>query len=126
MPLYAEISTDSPEIIADVVVYGRIVCIFSFGLFLESIWTKILQSGGNMKAPMIAQIVGAAWATVAGQIVAARIVMKKGFRKSPSVKHNLEEDNRWHEREDKSILSEVSIPWLSGACDHGFLLLNIF
>ncbi|MBQ9384675.1 MAG: MATE family efflux transporter [Ruminiclostridium sp.] len=111
MPFYAGISTDSPEVIADVVLYGRIVCIFSFGLFLESIWTKILQSGGNMKTPMFAQIVGAvvnivldpilifgylglpemgiagaALATVAGQIVAALIVMKKGFRKSPPVK----------------------------------------
>lgn len=111
MPFYAEISTDSPEIIADVVLYGRIVCVFSFGLFLESIWTKILQSGGDMKTPMFAQIAGAvvnivldpilifgylglpemgiagaALATVAGQIVAALIVMKKGFRKSPSVK----------------------------------------
>ncbi len=108
MPFYARISTDSPEIIADVVLYGRIVCVFSIGLVLESIWTKILQSNGNMKTPMFAQIAGAfvnivldpilifgylgfpqmgiagaALATVSGQIVAALIVMKKGFRKSP-------------------------------------------
>ena len=95
--------------IHDVVVYGRIVCVFSFGLFLESIWTKVLQSNGNMKTPMFAQILGAvtniildpilifglmgipemgiagaAAATVTGQIVAALVVMKKGFRKSPS------------------------------------------
>lgn len=95
-------STDDPAIIADVVVYGRIVCVFSFGLFLESIWTKVLQAGGDMKTPMIAQIAGAvaniildpllifgmlglpemgisgaAAATVAGQIVAALIVMKR-------------------------------------------------
>ena len=111
MPFYAGISTDSPEIIADVILYGRIVCTFSFGLFLESIWTKILQSNGNMKTPMLAQIVGAvvniildpilifgylglpemgiagaALSTVVGQIVAALIVMKKGFRRSPSLK----------------------------------------
>ena len=59
MPAYARMSTSSEEVIRDVVVYGRIVCVFSFGLFLESIWTKILQSNGNMKTPMFAQIIGA-------------------------------------------------------------------
>lgn len=104
MPLYARLSTTSPEVINDVVVYGRIVCVFSFGLFLESIWTKILQAKGDMKTPMIAQIIGAivniildpilifkvdlglkgaAIATVAGQIVAALVVMKKALYKSP-------------------------------------------
>ncbi len=111
MPAYAKISTDSADVINDVVVYGRIVCVFSFGLFLESIWTKVLQANGDMKTPMIAQIIGAitniaidpflifgifgmpeigiagaAVATVAGQIVAARIVFRKGFRKSPAKK----------------------------------------
>ena len=43
----------------DVIVYYRIVCVFSIGLFTESIWTKILQANGDMKTPMIAQIVGA-------------------------------------------------------------------
>lgn len=108
MPFYAKMSTNSEVIIHDVIVYGRIVCVFSFGLFLESIWTKVLQSCGDMKTPMTAQIIGAitnivldpllifgmfgfpkmgiagaAVATVSGQIVAALIVMKKGFRKSP-------------------------------------------
>lgn len=59
MPMYARMQTSSPEIIADVITYGRIVCVFSFGLFLESIWTKILQAEGNMKLPMLAQILGA-------------------------------------------------------------------
>lgn len=108
MPFYAKMSTNSEVIIHDVIVYGRIVCVFSFGLFLESIWTKVLQSCGDMKTPMTAQIIGAitnivldpllifgmfgfpkmgiagaAVATVTGQIMAALIVMKKGFRKSP-------------------------------------------
>ncbi|MCH5333269.1 MAG: MATE family efflux transporter [Agathobacter sp.] len=111
MPAYARMSTDSPEIIADVITYGRIVCIFSFGLFLESIWTKILQAQGDMKTPMAAQITGAvvniildpllifgmfglpemgiagaAAATVFGQIAAALIVMKKGFRKPEAIR----------------------------------------
>lgn len=108
MPFYAKMSTNSEVIIHDVIVYGRIVCVFSFGLFLESIWTKVLQSCGDMKTPMTAQIIGAitnivldpllifgmfgfpkmgiagaAVATVSGQIMSALIVMKKGFRKSP-------------------------------------------
>ena len=109
MPFYAKMSTESEAVIQDVVTYGRIVCVFSIGLFLESIWTKILQADGDMKTPMIAQIIGAitniildpllifgmlgfpqmgiagaAAATVAGQIVAALVVMKKGFRRSPA------------------------------------------
>lgn len=108
MPFYASLQTSSPEVIADVVTYGRIVCVFSFGLFLESIWTKVLQAKGDMRTPMIAQILGAvtnivldpllifglcglprmgitgaAIATVAGQIVAALVVLKRGYKKSP-------------------------------------------
>lgn len=108
MPAYAKMSTSSAAVIQDVVTYGRIVCVFSFGLFFESIWTKVLQAHGDMKTPMIAQIIGAvtniildpilifglfglpemgiagaAVATVAGQIAAAAIVFKKGYKKSP-------------------------------------------
>ncbi len=109
MPSYARMSTNSEEIIRDVIVYGRIVCVFSFGLFMESIWTKVLQANGDMRTPMFAQILGAvtnividpllifgmfglprlgiggaAIATVTGQIVAALVVMGKGCRKSPA------------------------------------------
>lgn len=108
MPFYAEMSTSSPEIIQEIIVYGRIVCVFSTGLFLESIWSKVLQANGDMKTPMFAQIAGAvtniildpilifglfgikemgiagaAIATVAGQFVAAAIVMRGGYRKPP-------------------------------------------
>ncbi len=111
MPFYASISTNSEVIIRDVISYGRVVCVLSIGLFLESVWTKILQSQGDMKTPMIAQIIGAlvnilidpllifgfgffpemgirgaAVATVVGQMVAALIVFRKGFYPSPSVK----------------------------------------
>ena len=111
MPAYARMSTDSPEVISDVITYGRIVCVFSFGIFFEGIWTKVLQAKGDMKTPMIAQIVGAviniildpilisgfwkipslgvagaAIATVVGQVGAALIVMKRGMRKSPKLK----------------------------------------
>lgn len=108
MPAYAKMSTSSAAVIQDVITYGRIVCVFSFGLFFESIWTKVLQAHGDMKTPMIAQIIGAvtniildpllifglfglpemgiagaAVATVAGQIAAAAIVFKEGYKKSP-------------------------------------------
>lgn len=108
MPTYAKLSTESEAVINDVIVYGRITCVMSIGLFAESIWTKVLQAEGDMKTPMIAQIAGAvtnilldpilifgllgvpemgisgaAMATVAGQIVAALVVMKKGCRRLP-------------------------------------------
>ncbi len=111
MPAYARMSTNSEAVIQDVITYGRIVCVFSFGLFLESIWTKVLQANGDMKTPMLAQIIGAmtniildpllifgmlglpemgiggaAVATVTGQIMAALVVMRKGYRKSPELR----------------------------------------
>lgn len=110
LPFYAQMSTASEAVVRDVVVYGRIVCLFSIGLFLESCWTKVIQSNGDMKTPMLAQIIGAiiniiidpllifgmfglpelgiagaAIATVAGQIAAALIVMRKGRRHLPSL-----------------------------------------
>lgn len=110
MPLYAKLQSSSISVINDVVMYGRIVSVCSIGLFLESVWTKILQARGDMKTPMLAQIFGAitniildpilifglfgvpkmgisgaALATVIGQIVAALIVMKKGFYKTPKL-----------------------------------------
>lgn len=112
MPAYASLSSPSPQVVEEVVIYGRIVCVFSFGLFFESIWTKILQAEGDMKTPMMAQILGAvtnivldpllifglfglpqmgiagaAVATITGQVAAALAVMKKGYRKFP-VKEN--------------------------------------
>ncbi len=104
MPEYVSNAANSIEIRALALSYGRITSLFSFGLFMESMWTKILQSEGNMKTPMIAQIIGAiiniildpilifgyfgvpalgitgaAIATITGQIFAATIVFKKGF-----------------------------------------------
>lgn len=111
MPLYARMQTSTDAVIKDSIAYGRIVCVFGFGLFLESSWTKVLQARGDMKTPMIAQIIGAviniildpilifgklglpelgikgaAIATVAGQIAAALVVMKGGFYRSPEIK----------------------------------------
>ena len=105
---YVRTSATSPEAIADAVVYGRIVCIGSLGAFLEGCWTKVHQAQGNMRLPMIAQIVGAlsnivldpilifglgpvpalgvagaALATVIGQFAAAVITGVRGCRRPP-------------------------------------------
>lgn len=59
MHAYVTTSAKSETAIRYGVIYGRIVCVGSIGIFLESIWTKVLQAGGNMKLPMIAQVAGA-------------------------------------------------------------------
>ena len=51
MPAYARISTKSADVIREVIVYGRIVCVCSIGLFLESGWTKVLQAEGLALCP---------------------------------------------------------------------------
>ena len=108
MKQYVRTSASSPEAINDAIIYGRIVCIGSLGVFLEGCWTKVHQAQGNMRLPMIAQIVGAllnivldpilifgfgpvpalgvagaAIATVAGQIAAAIITGLRGYRRPP-------------------------------------------
>ncbi len=107
---YVMTSASSPAAIEYAVTYGNIVCIGSIGVFLESIWSKVHQASGNMKLPMYAQIAGAAanmildpilifgvgfipemgiagaaYATVAGQIVAA-IITRSAYRTAPERK----------------------------------------
>ena len=115
MPYYAQMSTHSSDVISDIISYGRIISVFGIGLFLESGWSKVLQAYGDMKTPMIAQIIGAiinvifdpififqlhlgvtgaAIATVCGQIVACIIVGKKAYVKSSSLKQNGHEIKR--------------------------------
>lgn len=111
MDPYIKTSASEPEAIKDARTYGLIVCIGSLGTFLESNWSKVHQARGNMRLPMIAQVVGAlincvfdpllifgigpfpemgiagaAYATVLGQVVSAIIVGIKGFEKPPKIK----------------------------------------
>ena len=110
MGWYTQISLASSTAQDYACTYGRIVCGFSFGIFLESNWSKVLQSKGDMKTPMAAQVIGAvtniildwllifgigifpelgvagaAVATVIGQIAAAVITGLKGFHRIPKL-----------------------------------------
>lgn len=109
MGAYTKLSLSTPQAQDYARSYGMIVCAFSLGIFLESNWSKVLQSKGDMKTPMITQVIGAltnivfdyllifgvgifpklgiagaAIATVMGQSLAAVIVGVKGYHKIPS------------------------------------------
>ena len=57
---FVRLSASSPVAIAYGVTYGRIVCIGSLGAFLEGIWSKVHQAGGNMhRAAAELQLCGA-------------------------------------------------------------------
>ena len=51
-------STVFSEMLRNIITYGRIVRLFRFSLFLESIWAKVLQASSDMKTLMAAQIAG--------------------------------------------------------------------
>ena len=109
MEAYVRTSASAEAAVRNAVIYGRIVCAGSLFLFLESIWTKVHQARGNMRLPMIAQVVGAvvniildpllifgwgpfpalgiagaAIATVTGQLTAAAITAVGGIRRPPA------------------------------------------
>ena len=55
---YFSFSTGNAVVKAQGIIYSRIIFCGSFGLFIESVCTKILQARGNMMIPMIAQVTG--------------------------------------------------------------------
>lgn len=57
---YYTISSDQAEVRAEGIQYAQIIFLGSFGLFMESNCTKLLQAKGNMVTPMLAQVAGAA------------------------------------------------------------------
>ena len=129
---YVMTSATEPAAINQAVIYGNIVCIGSLGTFLESNWSKVHQSRGNMKLPMIAQvagaltnvvfdpilifgigpvpemgIAGAAYATVLGQFVSAIIVGIRGFQKPPRISEIPHYASRIYKYGYSSILMQV-------------------
>lgn len=56
--VYFSLSTGNDVVKTQGILYSRIIFSGSFGLFTESVCTKILQARGNMMLPMIAQISG--------------------------------------------------------------------
>lgn len=57
---YYTISSNQAEVRAEGIQYAQIIFLGSFGLFMESHCTKLLQAKGNMVTPMLAQVAGAA------------------------------------------------------------------
>lgn len=58
-PAYFHLSSDNETVCGLGIIYAKMIFGGSFGLFVESICTKILQARGNMMLPMLAQVVGA-------------------------------------------------------------------
>lgn len=56
---YYDISSNQISVQAEGIRYARIIFWGSFGLFMESNCTKLLQAKGNMIIPMLVQVVGA-------------------------------------------------------------------
>lgn len=56
---YYDVSSSQEAVREAGIAYTQIVFLFSFGIFLESNLTKMLQAKGNMVIPMFAQIAGA-------------------------------------------------------------------
>ena len=108
MPAYVRTSCSVPQAVRYAEIYGYINCVGSIGVFLEGNWTKVHQSRGNMRRPMMAQIAGAviniifdpilifgagmgvagaALATVIGQVSAALIVAPRAVCRPPKIAH---------------------------------------
>lgn len=110
MRQYVMTSATTPAAVEYAVTYGNIVCVGSFAAFLEGNFAKVLQSKGNMRIPMIAEVIGAlvnvvldsilifgigpirpmgvagaAYATVLGQVVAAIITGIFAFNRPPRI-----------------------------------------
>lgn len=113
-PLFFRVQTDDAEIYSYGVSYVRIVGIMSFGMFMQFVSEKLLQSTGKTIYSMVTQIfgaviniildpimifglfgfprmevAGAALATVTGQIIAAAAGFILNFKVNPELKISL-------------------------------------
>ena len=108
--IFFKAQTDNPVIIAQGVEYLQVCCCFSFGVFLQIIFERLMQSTGRTFYTMITQGIGAvaniildpififgyfgvpamgakgaAVATVLGQIIAAIIAIILNQKKNPDI-----------------------------------------
>ncbi len=125
--------TNDTEIVGYGVEYASICLIFSFGIFAQFCFERLLQATGRTRLSMMTQLVGAviniildpilifgwfglprmevrgaAIATVAGQIIAAVIGLFVNLRRNPEI-HIRFSQIRWH-RETSSEIYRVGIP----------------
>ena len=125
--MYFTVQTSNPEIIEQGTIYLSICSIFSFGIFLEIALERIMQSTGRTIYNMITQglgaiiniildpilifgllgsprmgIMGAAAATVIGQIAAMLLLLYFNIRKNSDVNLNM---RRF--RPDTAIIAEI-------------------
>lgn len=125
--MYFTVQTSNPEIIEQGTIYLSICSIFSFGIFLEIALERIMQSTGRTIYNMITQglgaiiniildpilifglfgfprmgIMGAAVATVIGQIIAMLLLLYFNIRKNSDVNLNM---RRF--RPDTAIIAEI-------------------
>ncbi|WP_373264912.1 MATE family efflux transporter [Hungatella hathewayi] len=124
---YFTVQTSNPEIIEQGTIYLSVCSIFSFGIFLEIALERIMQSTGRTIYNMITQglgaiiniildpilifglfgfprmgILGAAVATVIGQIIAMLLLLHFNIRKNSDVNLNM---RRF--RPDTAIIAEI-------------------
>ena len=124
---YFTVQTSNPEIIEQGTIYLSVCSIFSFGIFLEIALERIMQSTGRTIYNMITQglgaiiniildpilifglfgfprmgILGAAVATVIGQIIAMPLLLYFNIRKNSDVNLNM---RRF--RPDTAIIAEI-------------------
>lgn len=125
--MYFSVQTSNPEIIEQGSIYLSVCSIFSFGIFLEIALERIMQSTGRTIYNMITQglgaiiniildpilifglfgfprmgILGAAVATVIGQIIAMLLLLYFNIRKNSDVNLNM---RRF--RPDTAIIAEI-------------------
>ena len=138
--------TDIPEIVEYGVDYMVVCCIGSFGIFIEIIFERLLQSTGRTFYTMITQgvgaifnivfdpilifglgpfpkmgVTGAALATVLGQIVAAILAVLLNHFKNPEIKLSLR-----HFRPDGWIIRKIYAVGLPSIIMNSISSLMIF